>query len=179
MLGNLVSKPSFRTRPKGNPQTNPSIRMALGLPCGVRVGEDAGQPFIAADCAKRFAGGEVEDKGAAAEGVDAGPGTGVGPFEAPQAGEAEGGAEFGDEGEDMVGVAGVIVIDPQEAGLRGLGGRLEEESGRLFLDVQFVAEILVQFEGARGVAGGQNVEIAGKVGEVSSASIWASSSPRR
>ena len=89
------------------------------------------------------------------------------PFEPPQAGDAEHGAEFADEGQDMVGVAGgVVVADPQEGGLLGRGGRNEVESGRLFFDFQFVAEMAVKFEGARGVVGRHDVEGAGKVSEV-------------
>ena len=81
-----------------------------------------------------------------------GSGTGVRPFEPPQAGDAEHGAEFADEGQDMVGVAGgVVVVDPQEGELLGRGGRNEVESGRLFFDFQFVAELAVKFEGACGV----------------------------
>jgi hypothetical protein len=89
------------------------------------------------------------------------------PFEAPQAGDAEQGAEFADEGQDVVGVAGVVVVvDPQEGGLPGRGGRNEVESGRLFFDFQFVAEMAVKIEGAGGVVGRHDVELAGKVSEV-------------
>ncbi len=88
------------------------------------------------------------------------------PFESPQAGDAERGAEFADEGQDVVGVAGAVVVDPQEGGLLGRGGRNEVESGRVFFDLQFVGELAVKLEGACGVVGRHDVEGAGKVSEV-------------
>src|SRR3546814_3601015 len=64
------------------------------------------------DCALPIFG-EVDNVGAATERVDARPGAGVRPFEAPAAGERERLSAPLDEGEDLLGVAGHVVAHPQ------------------------------------------------------------------
>lgn len=61
-----------------------------------------------------FAGAEIEDLSAATEGVDARPRTTVAISEAPEAGQIEFLRAAQDEGDDVLDIARVLAVDPEE-----------------------------------------------------------------
>src|SRR3546814_7355545 len=104
------------------------------------------------DCALPIFG-EVDNVGAATERVDARPGAGVRPFEAPAAGERERLSAPLDEGEDLLGVAGHVVAHPQlGAAVLGLDRQNEPDVADL-LALHLLGEGEVAFEAAGGAVG--------------------------
>jgi hypothetical protein len=126
--------------------------------CVVPV-QRGGQPLLAAGPADGFAGTEIDDMRATAEGVEAGSGAGQGILEPPEAGEVEFFSEAQDEADDGLDVAVVVVMNPEAAAFRRiLAHEVEARDLRIISVLIRSAEFLKQGECAGGVVGGADAE---------------------
>jgi hypothetical protein len=107
---------------------------------------------------------EVKDLGAAAEPVEAPARTGEGPAESPAALEVEGLGATQSEGDDVLRLTVVLVIEPERRrrGWRALGDKPDRE---ILVRVEFLGHLSPDRQGGLGIVG-PDVEQAGEVGEI-------------